>query len=174
MTAARSLAEEDQSVNGVTISLNSVAQRAGLTKAGLLYYYGTKEELMLGLVDHTAERWAEMLRKAAGAGPDELTPFDKHRAYVEVATANELSRGDYWICTDTHFLPVLAEPWQRHLGTWLTTEGLSEQATALLDTARFAADGAWMANATGVFPAHNLESVRTSACRLIDDAEVLP
>ncbi|MFC4338015.1 TetR/AcrR family transcriptional regulator [Salininema proteolyticum] len=171
MIAARALAEESQSVQGVTISLESVAKRVGLTKPGLMYHYSSKKALMLGLVEYTAQRWGRLLAEAAGSGPEGLSPFDRHRAYVTVATAAELSRGDYWISTDMHYLPVLAEAWTRHLNAWLDVEGLSRETAALLDTARFAADGAWAAAATELFPARDLSDVRECAMRLIDEAE---
>ena len=57
LTAAKTLAESHDSVQGVTISLESVALQAGITKPGLMYHFPSKEALMVGLVDHAAEHW---------------------------------------------------------------------------------------------------------------------
>src|SRR5699024_9792163 len=43
LTAAKTLAESHDSVQGVTISLESVALQAGITKPGLMYHFPSKE-----------------------------------------------------------------------------------------------------------------------------------
>lgn len=171
LQAAKELAEENDSIQGVKISLESVSQRAGLTKPGLMYHFPTKEALMLGLVEHAARDWYERLREHTGADPEDLSVFDRHRAYVTVATTAEMSRGDYWIFADALYHPALAETWHRCFGPWHATDDLSERARSLVTTARFCADGAWMSEATGAFPADDLGAVRQHALELIDVAE---
>lgn len=171
LRAATQLAEENHSIQGVTISLESVSQRVGLTKPGLMYHFPSKEALMLGLAEHGARRWHDLLREHTGADPQELSAFERHRAYVTVATTAEVSRADYWIFTDALYHPTLAETWHRQLGPWYATEGLSAPARSLVTTARFCADGAWMSEASGVFRADDLAAVRAHALRLIDMAE---
>lgn len=171
LQAAKALAEESTSVHGVTISLESVSQRAGLTKPGLMYHFPTKEALMLGLVEYAAGHWDSLLREHSGVGPENLSVFDRHRAYVTVATTTEVSRADYWIFSDALYHPALIEPWHRHLEPWYRLEGTSRTARTLLTAARFCADGAWMSEATGVFAAEDLSSIREHALGLIDSAE---
>lgn len=173
MLAAKELAAENQTVQGVTISLESVARKAGLTKPGLMYYYATKEALMLGLVEHAAQHWAELLRAAAGGDPAAVSAFDRHRAYITTATTAEVSRADYWIFSDALYQPTLAEAWQRHLAPWFDTDWLAPPVRSLLTAARFCADGAWASEATGVFPTDDLDAVRVHALRLIEEAETL-
>ncbi|GAA4431227.1 TetR/AcrR family transcriptional regulator [Georgenia halophila] len=174
ITAALTIAEERESVEGVTVSLESVARRAGLTKPGLMYHFPTKEALMLGLVDHAARRWSEQIRAEAGGDPGELSAFDRHRAYVKVAMTAERSRGDYWVFSDALYQPALSAAWHRHLTPWFAAAGLSGEARALLTVARFAADGAWISEATALFRAddRDLAAARVRALRLIDEAEV--
>ena len=171
LEAAKALAESHDSVQGVTISLESVAQKAGLTKPGLMYHFPSKEALMLGLVDHAAEEWAQRLRTHTGHASEELTSFERHRAYVTVATTAEVSRADYWIFSDALYHPKLSRAWSEHLGPWFDTTGLDERAVSLLTAARFCADGAWMSEATGVFPSNDLAAVHRHALALIDTAE---
>jgi AcrR family transcriptional regulator len=171
LQAAKTLAESHDSVQGVTISLESVAQQAALTKPGLMYHFPTKEALMVGLVDHAAQHWAKMLADHTGASVNELSPFERHRAYVEVATTAEVSRADYWIFSDALYHPRLAQAWRDHLGPWFVTDGLDEQTASLLTAARFCADGAWMSEATGVFQASDLTAVGDHALGLIAAAE---
>ncbi|WP_293699134.1 TetR family transcriptional regulator [uncultured Agrococcus sp.] len=169
--AARVLAEENSSVQGVTISLESVAQKAGLTKPGLIYHFPSKEALMIGLVEHAAKHWDEMLRAHAGAAPESLSPFERHRAYVVVATTADVSRADYWIFSGALYHRALTEPWHLHLGPWHDTTGLSGPERSLLTAARFCADGAWMSEATGVFAAESLDGVQRQALAIVDAAE---
>ncbi|SDT14282.1 regulatory protein, tetR family [Brevibacterium siliguriense] len=171
LKAAKSLAESHDSVHGVTISLESVAKKAGLTKPGLMYHFPTKEALMLGLVDHAAENWAQRLRNHTGHSSQDLTSFERHRAYVTVATTAEVSRADYWIFSDALYHPTLSRAWSEHLGPWFDTTGLDGRVVSLLTAARFCADGAWMSEATGVFPSDDLAAVCRHALALIDAAE---
>lgn len=173
LEAAKALAESHDSVQGVTISLESVAHQAGLTKPGLMYHFPSKQALMVGVVDHAAEHWAQMLAGQAGKPVGELSSFERHRAYVTVATTAEVSRADYWIFSDALYHPTLAEAWSGHLGPWFDTVGLDAQAVSLLTAARFCADGAWMSEATGVFRSTDLAAVREHALGLIDTAERL-
>ncbi|MGO2026648.1 MAG: TetR/AcrR family transcriptional regulator, partial [Brevibacterium aurantiacum] len=113
LQAAKTLAESNDSIQGVTISLESVAQAAGLTKPGLMYHFPNKEALMLGLVDHAAQQWHQRLHDHTGSEPVELSAFERHRAYVSVATTAEVSRADYWIFSDALYHPTLAASWDR-------------------------------------------------------------
>lgn len=171
MEAAKELVSENARVEGVTLSLESVAKRAGLTKPGLMYYFPNKEALMVGLVDFAAEHWHELLVAQAGAGPAELSPFERHRAYVEVATTEDVSRADYWIFSDALYHPVLAGPWQAWLGPWFSLEDAPAAARGALAAARFCADGAWMSEASGVMRVDDLAPVRAHALELIAVAE---
>lgn len=155
----------------MTISLDAVARRVGLTKPGLMYHFPTKEALMVGLVEYVAERWDHLLREHCGGGPETLTAFERTRAYVTVWTTAEVSRADYWVFSDALYHPRLAREWHRRLSPWNDLAGLAAEAASLLTAARFCADGAWMAEATGVFRAADLTAVRRHALGLVDAAE---
>ncbi|HIV59495.1 MAG TPA: TetR/AcrR family transcriptional regulator [Candidatus Stackebrandtia faecavium] len=173
LEAAKELAESNLSVEGVTISFESVAQRTGLTKPGIMYHFPTKEALMRGLVEHAGQRWHALLHERAGAAPDRLSVFDRHRAYIWVATTSEVSRADYWILSGALYHSALTDSWNEYLGPWHAADGLGAQARSLLTAARFCADGAWMSEATGVFTADDLSAVHQHALKLINDAEKL-
>src|SRR5699024_1626463 len=83
----------------------------------------------------------------------------------------EVSRADYWIFSDALYHPKLAQSWSRHLAPWFDTTGLDAHSRSLLTAARFCADGAWMSEATGVFPSDDLAAVRDHALGLIGAAE---
>lgn len=67
---------------------------------------------------------------------------------------------------------LLSVVWQEVFRPWFDVDGVSETARSLLTTARFVAEGAWTAQATGVFPAEDLGAVREIALRLVAEAEV--
>src|SRR5699024_10183534 len=163
LTAAKTLAQSHDTVQGVTISLESVALRAGLTKPGLMYHFPSKEALMVGLVDHAAEHWSWLLSNHTGSASEELSSFDRHRAYVAVATTAEVSRADYWIFADALYHPKLAQSWSRHLAPWFDTTGLDPRAASLLTAARFFSDCAWHSEVTGGVPSDDLAAVRDHA-----------
>lgn len=173
LRGAIELAADNDSIQGVTISLESVARQAGLTKPGLMYHFPTKEALMVGLVEYAARRWHDLLREHCGAEPETLTAFERTRAYVTVWTTASVSRADYWIFTDAQYHPRLAQEWHRNLSPWNDVEGLPGEVRSLLTAARFCADGAWMSEATGVFRADDLAAVRLHALGLVDAAEGL-
>ena len=149
------------------------AKKVGLTKPGLMYHFQTKEALMLGLVEFVAGEWAQRMRDTAGIEPDEMSTFDRHRIYVQALLTSDMSRADFWTYSAAAYQPSLSESWRERFRPWLATDGLSAPAQALLDTARFATDGAFSAQATGVFPAEELGAVREIAIRLINEAEEL-
>ncbi|MBI9001083.1 TetR/AcrR family transcriptional regulator [Corynebacterium sp. CCM 9185] len=55
---------EEHGLNAV--SLESVTDRAGISKGGLMYHFPTRQELLLGIAGALAEEWEQQLRKLAG------------------------------------------------------------------------------------------------------------
>lgn len=53
-------------------SITELADRVGMTHPGLLYYFGTKQRLLLDVVREREQREASALLEAVGDGPDEL------------------------------------------------------------------------------------------------------
>ena len=53
-------------------SITELADRVGMTHPGLLYYFGTKQRLLLDVVREREEREAHALLSTVGAGPVEL------------------------------------------------------------------------------------------------------
>ncbi len=53
-------------------SITELAGRVGMTHPGLLYYFGTKQRLLLDVVREREQREANVLLSTVGDGPDEL------------------------------------------------------------------------------------------------------
>lgn len=137
---------------GAQISYDATAREAGLTKAGVMYHFPTREELVLGVVGHVARRWETAMRAVAGAGPEDLTPVERLRAYVEVTVGGDLSAADVAVFADALYRPHHAGPWREVFATWFDLSDCSDpDLRARLCAARLAADGLWLARATGLF-----------------------
>ncbi|MFJ3659585.1 TetR/AcrR family transcriptional regulator [Streptomyces sp. NPDC090119] len=138
---------------GGAITLEAAAKEVGLSKPGLMYHFPTKEALMLGVIDHVADRWDKLLLERLGRPLETATPAQRVRAHVEVALDAPFDRADFAIYTDAHYRTALTDAWVRRIEPWLTLpDDLPEPLRARLTAARLLADGYWMAAATGVFP----------------------
>jgi AcrR family transcriptional regulator len=91
LEAAFEVIERD-GVAGLTFE--AVAERCGLSRAGLLYHFGTREALFQALHEQRAARWEDLLVAALGGTPESATPDERLAAYARVsvhgATGGEL------------------------------------------------------------------------------------
>lgn len=137
---------------GGTISLDSVARAAGLTKPGLMYHFPTKEALMTGLVDHVVDAYE---RELAGRLPEAEAATVQQRlaAYVDWAFTTTIDRADFVMFTDPRLCEQLTTRWAERLRGWTEVPAeLPPARRARLLSARLIADGSWFADASGVFP----------------------
>jgi AcrR family transcriptional regulator len=137
---------------GADFSYEATATEAGLTKAGVLYHFPTREDLVLAVVEYVAQSWEEAMLEALGRPLAEATPAQRIRAYVEVAAGDDVSRGDFAIYADALCRPAHLGPWNEVFSRWFDLEGCTTHQRARLSCARFAADGLWVAKATGTMP----------------------
>jgi AcrR family transcriptional regulator len=137
---------------GADFSYEATATEAGLTKAGVLYHFPTREDLVLAVVEYVAQSWEEAMLEALGRPLAEATPAQRIRAYVEVAAGDDVSRGDFAIYADALCRPAHLGPWNEVFSRWFGLEGCTTHQRARLSCARFAADGLWVAKATGTMP----------------------
>ncbi|WP_020498038.1 TetR/AcrR family transcriptional regulator [Sciscionella marina] len=157
-----------------TVSLDSAAQRAGLTKAGLMHYFHTKQALMLALVDHVVDRWEQRLTGFLSGPPGEATARDRVLAYLDWTLSTSFDCADLIMLADPRLRSELTARWRDRLGPWINPAAdtvLSAGARARLSAVRMLADGVWLADATEVFPlaAEETEHVRAAALRLLED-----
>jgi AcrR family transcriptional regulator len=133
---------------GADFSYETTATEAGLTKAGVLYHFPCREDLVLAVVEYVARTWEEAMLEALGVPFDEATPAQRMRAYVDVAAGDDVSRADFAVYADALCRPAHLGPWNEVFSRWLDLEGCSTEVRARLTCARFAADGLWVAKAT--------------------------
>ncbi|MDN5762855.1 MAG: TetR/AcrR family transcriptional regulator [Microlunatus sp.] len=147
--ALRVLANE----SGATITLETVAHEAGISKAGLMYHFPTKEQLMLGIVDHAAEALETSMLVILGKPLADTSAAERIFAYAAVAANGAERRAEYAVWAEAAYRPDLCEPWIERMAPWFELPaGLGLEARVQLTTARLAADGLWAAAATKLFP----------------------
>lgn len=147
-----------------SVTLESVAHRAGLTKAGLMYHFGTKDQLMLGIVGHVADEWVACLEGALRVPLDDATPEERTRAYVDAALAYRFDRADFAVYAEAVRVPALRNAWTDRLAAWFRfPEDLPADRRAALTLAQLAADGLWIADATDVFSPRAAERTALAA-----------
>lgn len=147
--AAHRVAER---LGGADFSYETTASEAGLTKAGVLYHFPSREDLVLAVVEYVARGWEEAMLEALGRPLDDATPAQRIRAYVEVAAGDEVSLADFAVYADALCRPAHVGPWNEVFSRWFDLEECTPEQRARLLTARFAADGLWVAQATGTTP----------------------
>jgi len=167
--------------SGGTVSLESAARAAGLTKPGLMYHFPTKEALMTGLVDHVIDGYVRVFHAhLPAAEPDRdpaapipvPTPEQRLSAYVDWAFSAEIDQSDLVVFTDPRLRGHLTARWTERLQEWVDVPGdLPPERRARLLAARLIADGSWFADASGVLPLTGAErhSVWTVARDLIEE-----
>lgn len=132
----------------VDITYDSVARETGLSKAGLMYHFPTKEALMVGVMEHVVGRWQEELLTTLGMPLAESTLADRVRAFVRFAGEGGVTQGEFVVFAEAVRRPALSAPWLAYLRTWFGFE--DDAATAPLLLVWLAANGMWIAEATGI------------------------
>lgn len=155
--------------NGLSaVTLQAVADAAGVTKGGLLHHFAGKQVLVEAVF---ADLLAELGREIDGYMALDDRPFGRFtRAYVRAAFADhELAMRSPWGALS---VSLVAEPALRQLWSdWLQARLSDHQATdgtPMLEIVRLAADGVWLADLlqpdTG--PRRDLTGLRTHLLRL--------
>ena len=151
-----------------TLTLDSAARAAGVTKPGLMYHFSTKEELLGAILDQmTARCEREMLEQVADRHPaagDDLASASaeqRHLAYLDWACHAELSAADLVIFADPHLRVPLTERWKEQLETWLHVPAeVGPDRRARLLAVRLMADGLWFDRAAGLLDQVGAEAQR--------------
>lgn len=135
-------------VGGADITYESVAREAGLTKAGLMYHFASKDALMTGVIEHVVDQWQTELCEVLAVPFEESTLAQRVEAFVTFAGAGGVTQGEFVVFTEAVRRPQLSAPWLDWLRTWFGF-GENTDATPLL-LAWLAANGLWIAESTGI------------------------
>lgn len=160
---------------GKTVSLESAAVEAGLTKPGLMHHFRTKQALMLALVDHTVDRWERELTSRLPASLAESSVRDRAVAYLDWTLSGSFDTADLVMLADPRLRDQLTARWEERLTPWIgPATDVPPEVCARYVAVRLLADGAWLAEATGIFPMAPQERrhVRAVAMELLDDIDI--
>lgn len=131
----------DHGLQAVTIQ--AVADAAGVTKGGLLHHFASKEALLFALFQDYVDQMAADLDRLMAADTDGYGRFT--RAYIRSA----LTSGGDGVHDPATVLALMAEPQLRRLWyDWLAAQEalhVETDADPQLRIARLAADGLWLA-----------------------------
>lgn len=132
-----------------SLTLDKVAKQAGVSKGGLQYHFASKAVLLRALCDSMKEVFETIFNEALAQEPE--GPRRVTRAYIRVCFA-EVDP----LITKAMFILTLALPdFAREQGEWLHSlceidARCAPELAPILQLYRFAADGLWIAETSGV------------------------
>lgn len=135
-------------VGGADITYQSVAKEAGLTKAGLMYHFPTRDAMMVAVIEHVIARWQTELCEVLSIPFEESTLSQRVQAFVQFTCEGGVTAGEFVVFAEAVRRPELSRPWLEYLQTWFCFEGGSDTNRLLL--VWLAANGLWVSEATGV------------------------
>lgn len=154
-----------EGIAGVT--LEAVAHDAGLTKAGLLYHFRTKDALLHAVQQHLIDRLEAQLLKQLDKPLDDASAQETASAYARVIASGAVRRADLVFVFEAMARPELAGPWDELMDRWVPRPRSARSQRALdLFLACMAADGVWLLDAT--MPGGLSPSVRRALLARLD------
>ena len=154
---------------GGVVTIDSVASEAGMSKAGVVHHFSSKEALMVGVVNRVMDLWEGQLAATIGEVTD---PVERLRAYVDFEVLSDFDGGDLALLADVKLRDTLAAQWRERLRPWFGEDAPGDAGQrAALQSARLIADGAWTDQALGLLSMTGEQRalVRGIAQRLIDE-----
>lgn len=135
---------------GITaVSFNSVAAEAGMTKAGVLYHFPSREAMLKALHRYDTLQWKERLEKTAGGKAEELSLAKRLESYIRV-NSDSATYTDLVLLLETITDKQAANIWVEVLDDWTPPQPPAEFNETELNQiiAQLAADGLWQYEAT--------------------------
>ncbi|MFE8971857.1 TetR/AcrR family transcriptional regulator [Streptomyces cyaneofuscatus] len=129
-----------------SVTFDSVAAEAGLTKGGLLYHFASRDDLVQAIHQHLADEWEAQMIAAAGKPADLATPEERLAAYSRISSQSA-TRAELLFMLEGSTTPGHAAPWDAVMERWapsLTTDDVDDRAALDRFIARLAADGLWL------------------------------
>lgn len=150
---------------GEVLTIDAVAQHAGLTKPGVVHHFPTKEALTVAVVNRVLDLWEDELQARADK---ESSATEKLKAYVDWTLMGQLDPSDLALLADARLREKLSEQWSTRLDPWLG----SQLRDPKIQAARLIADGAWFDRALGVIKLSQAsrEEIRAIALTLINES----
>lgn len=146
---------------GPDITYESVSKEAGLSKAGLMYHFPTKDSMMVAVMEHVVDRWQRELLQVLAVPLETSTLGERVSAFVRFAGEGGVTQGEFVVFAEAVRRSELSAPWLNWLRTWFGF-GATEEAVPLL-LVWLAANGLWIAEATGILAVTDAQRERLVA-----------
>lgn len=148
LQAAQRVVQRD----GVTaLSYESVASEAGVTKGGVLYHFGSREELLYALHHYVAAQWDQQMQAAAGAPSEQLSPAQRFAGYTQASQSPD--RAELLLQLEAADDPAANAIWEEVIYRWGPSMPQADDAEAVRAfIAKLAADGLWFFEALSSQP----------------------
>ncbi|EPJ2775210.1 TetR/AcrR family transcriptional regulator [Klebsiella pneumoniae] len=139
--------------DGLTpVTLDAVAIETGMTRAGLLYHFPSREALVRATHEHLTAQWESDLIAQAGKTANEATEAERHAAYINVCVT-AARRVELLLMLENSEAGGLGELWQEIIDRWAPPAPEPDDAVGVdRFIARIAADGLWMHEALSAKP----------------------
>ncbi|MEU9677026.1 TetR/AcrR family transcriptional regulator [Streptomyces parvus] len=128
-----------------SVTFDSVAAEAGLTKGGLLYHFASRDDLVLAIHQHLADQWEADLVAAAGKPATEASRDERLAAYTQVAIQSA-TRAELLLMLEGSTDAAHSAVWEAVTERWAPPPASAGDDPATLDRfiVRLAADGLWL------------------------------
>ena len=147
------------------LTFDAVAAEAGVTRGGVIYHFGSREDLVRALHERVATAWEEELHAELGGDPEGATLDDRLIAYIR-SSAGAAELAHVRLALDPS--DIATEVWAPIYDRWVPAEtDPSGPQAQIRQLARLAADGLWIQDALGPRPLPAAE--RASAAQAIVD-----
>ncbi len=131
------------------LTLESVAEQAGISKGGLLYHFPNKESLIAGMIERLIAEFDDSLeRELSKNDGDWLAAYI--RASFEVNPERE--RISCALCAVIATNPSLLEPLQARFAEWQAKAASTSISPEIGTIVRLALDGMWLSDLLGFSP----------------------
>ncbi|TDC68916.1 TetR/AcrR family transcriptional regulator [Actinomadura sp. GC306] len=155
------------------LTLTAVADRAGVSKGGLLYHFPTKEALVRAMVARVIEEFDDLIASYI-ASYEDGAPGAYTRAYVEatfeILTGEARAYRRWSAITAAAADPEQAEPLNEAMRRWHGRDPAEDPDPQLATVVRLAAEGLWevVSHDPALYGADQLEALRRRLLALLD------
>lgn len=136
---------------GITsLTIDAIAAEAGVSKGGILHYFKTKQEVLIGLVSASMEAFETAVERRAARDPDAKGSWTRAYLAVSARPGEEGPHMGYAVAWAND--PTLLRLVQERYARWrkrLDADGIDPVAASIV---RMAADGLWQADGLGLAP----------------------
>jgi AcrR family transcriptional regulator len=162
--------------DGSTVSLDSAARAAGLTKPGVMYHFPNKEALMVALTDRIIDQYESRLHELLPEGTTLETASEQMRlhAYLTCAFTDDTNRGHLVLFVDPRQRQRMVDRWSERFRPWIEiSDDVTPEVRARLTCVRLIAEGAWFTQSTGILPLNSAQHHQTleAALQMLEGAE---